>query len=813
MLQWFCVGWIVGIAGMGTTFWNPHLAMGWIILLFMIWQLIQPVLFNRPERIPLKGLQLFANLMLGLLLGFSYANIQLDERLAFIEQDSRQGEFIVYVPQISQLKQQRIQQKVEVLSPNKAIQYFMVYWPRSSEQYPDGSPEPIPGQYYRIKGQIKPSQSYVTSGAFDQEKWNLQQNIHANLSAKEVEQLTAQQIYTLGFTQQYQIHQSWLHQLNIQIELKRLALREFIKQQPLRNTGLLLALLTGDKSLLNHGTSQLFQRFGMSHLLAISGPHVLVFAMMACWWVKRMTRKFWPNLYLKWPEQYVLIPPFLICVLAYCAFTGFEIPALRTLIICMVACTMLILQQPIRALQLLLFSAALLLLFDPFSILSAAFWLSYGACFILLRIYQSLKSPKNDGLNLNSWQKLKSTLKILVESQWKIFVALFPLMIIFFKQIAWITPLSNLFAIPWLGLVVVPLDILAALCTFISDPLAAMIFQLNDWCLEALYLFLYGLDRIFSAQMQDIALNPWQLGLLILAIFIFFLPHGVVPRLWTAIALIAVIIPFKPQHAFQLSVLDVGQGQSIYIQYKQHNMMVDFGGNYDETQFSIGQNIIRPFLSLQGVHRLEQVVLTHLDQDHSGGFFSLERQLAIGQLYSNAQVNTLNPAPQRYCQRGHRWNWENKIFFEFLSPSPQQLHLAALNANESSCVLHVSVPEATGFKNYVLMGDAGWETEYQILQHYPNLKVDVLVLGHHGSRHSSAYAFLKQLQPKLAVASAGRFNRYGHPAALTQARLQQLGIPLLQTASSGSIHFIQQDQNIEVTEERMKYKWLFRQQE
>ncbi len=106
------------------------------------------------------------------------------------------------------------------------------------------------------------------------------------------------------------------------------------------------------------------------------------------------------------------------------------------------------------------------------------------------------------------------------------------------------------------------------------------------------------------------------------------------------------------------------------------------------------------------------------------------------------------------------------------------------------------------------MGDAGWETEYQILSDYPDLKVDVLVLGHHGSRHSSSYAFLNHFKPKLAIASAGRFNRYGHPANMTQTRLKQLDIPLLQTAQSGSIHFKQNKQQIELIEERTKYKWL-----
>src|SRR5690606_33833708 len=133
---------------------------------------------------------------------------------------------------------------------------------------------------------------------------------------------------------------------------------------------------SSDLSLLDPATERQFQRFGMSHLLAISGPHVLIFALMVCGTLQYLISRFMPHIYLKWPRQYFLSLPFLLCVLLYCAFVGFEIPALRTLLICVIVTFTLLLRQNVQALKLLILSAALLLLFDPFSILSAAFWLS-----------------------------------------------------------------------------------------------------------------------------------------------------------------------------------------------------------------------------------------------------------------------------------------------------------------------------------------------------------------------------------------------------------------------------------------------------
>src|SRR5690606_224157 len=115
------------------------------------------------------------------------------------------------------------------------------------------------------------------------------------------------------------------------------------------------------------------------------------------------------------------------------------------------------------------------------------------------------------------------------------------------------------------------------------------------------------------------------------------------------------------------------------------------------------------------------------------------------------------------------------------------------------------------YQNFLLMGDAGWEPEYQLLQDYHELKVDVLVLGDHGTQHSSAYQFLEVLQPKLAIVSAGQFNRYGHPSQLTQQRLKALNTTFLDTAEHGRLHFQSQDSKLVLSAERHRWQWLYRQ--
>ena len=222
--------------------------------------------------------------------------------------------------------------------------------------------------------------------------------------------------------------------------------------------------------------------------------------------------------------------PCCLGVLIYTAFVGFEIPALRTLLSAFIFIGFLLLKQPIKPFTLLVYSASLLLLIDPFSVLSAGFWLSYGACFILLRIYQTIAQlPEQQFLSLSS--KMIFMGKVLIESQGKIFIALSPLTLLFFQQISWVAPLTNIIAVPIVGGVIVPLNIMAACAWFIVKPFGNMLFHFNDMLLSIL-LSCLGLLEKLSLPLQGISLTPLSLLAISFAIIILFLPKGILPKTW-----------------------------------------------------------------------------------------------------------------------------------------------------------------------------------------------------------------------------------------------------------------------------------------
>lgn len=721
--------------------------------------------------------------------------------------DSKNLDIIVYINQLSEEKDNKVQQNAQVLNLSKDPVNWLLYLKNDNQSVLKSNQELQLGHYYRLSGKTKPAHSYATAGAFDQEKWFIQRNIMSGFIVQHIEPLSRDEIYRLGYQQHSREQQSFFNRFQINIEKLRLNFRHLLQNSSLHQKGLILALLTGDESLLSDETQIQFKQLGIAHLLAISGPHVLIFAIMLSWFCHQVICRYYPQIYLWKPKQVLMAIPCCFGVLIYTAFVGFEIPALRTLLSVFIFISFIVLKQPLKPFALLVYSASLLLLMDPFSVLSAGFWLSYGACFILLRIYQTIvQIPDQHFLSLRS--KMIFMTKVLIESQGKIFIALSPLTLLFFQQISWIAPLTNIVAVPIVGGIIVPLNILAACTWFIVKPFGNMLFYFNDILLNIL-LSCLGLLEKLSLPLQGISLTPLALFAVSLGILILFLPKGILPKTWGMLCCLPLIVVNKTNQPIQLHILDVGQGQAIFLQQPEQNWLIDTGGSYDEKIFSIGQNVVVPFLRQQGVKRLDRVVLSHLDQDHSGAFPVIQQEFPIKQVLSNEQSSTTLKQPFQYCHQGQQWQYP-ELDIQILWPKEKDLAFVHSEQNQYSCVVYLHFKGISDYQNFLIMGDAGWEAEYELLKDYPSLKVDVLVLGHHGSKHSSAYDFLATLKPKLAIASAGFDNRYGHPSQEVINRLKALHIPLKSTVEQGTLSFVLENQKMILHNRRFERLWLRR---
>ncbi len=117
------------------------------------------------------------------------------------------------------------------------------------------------------------------------------------------------------------------------------------------------------------------------------------------------------------------------------------------------------------------------------------------------------------------------------------------------------------------------------------------------------------------------------------------------------------IVMNKTNQQTQLHILDVGQGQAIFLKHSEQNWLIDTGGSYDEKKFSIGQNVVVPFLRQQGVKQLDRVVLSHLDQDHSGAFPAIQQEIRVKQVLSNEQSSNALKQSFQYCHQGQHWQY------------------------------------------------------------------------------------------------------------------------------------------------------------
>lgn len=738
------------------------------------------------------------------LLAYLHAQHSLTEQLKYRVLEPKEVRALVYVNQLDQTQTETIQQRLTVFNSDTPQS---VYWQLALSKKKFATNPLVLGKYYWVSGKVTPIHGYAVPNAFDQEQWALQQSVVGRLQLTSFEEVDALQLKQHVLYQNFvQKNQSYFQQLQLRITQKRLEYRNFIAKQHWAQQGLMLALLSGDESLISPIVEQQFQALGIQHLLAISGPHILVFAVLLSLLCHGLIILFCPHLYLKFPKPYVLSLPMLVGVLLYSGFVGFEIPALRTLTTVVILTLCLFLRRRIDASLLVLCSASILLLVEPLSVLSAAFWLSYGACLVLIRIYQILQMSKTYGIR----QKITQGVYQFFCSQFYIFIALMPITLWFFHQVSWLAFISNIVAIPMIGLLIVPLNIFAACIYWISPSLSIFFFSVVD-SLLAVLIFLLSSIQSFGFLPQYYALTVWKVIILALGIMLLLLPKGLISKWYLVVCVVVLLLPNKSTSNFELNVLDVGQGQAIFIRTDERRLLVDTGGHFNEHRFSLARAVLLPFLMKQGVSELDQVILTHLDVDHSGAFDQLQQYLSVKQLISNQRPDFLAAkTPFSYCYAGQIFNTKGLIL-QVLSPQQSDLeNVSDQSANELSCVVYLTYqPEQGQARHILMMGDAGEKTEQHIIQQYPNLPVDVLVLGHHGSKYSSSHEFLQYYRPKLAIASAGYLNRYGHPHLEVQQRLKHLDIPLWVTNQHGTIQLkINGDGVMEYAFYREKKPWL-----
>ena len=583
--------------------------------------------------------------------------------------------------------------------------------------------------------------------------------------------------------------------------------------------GLLIALAFGERAWLDKNTWSIYQQTNTAHLIAISGLHIGL-AMGIGFCLARVVQVFYPTRFI---HPYFPLVFGVLFALIYAYLAGFSVPTFRAISALVFVLFIQIMRRHYSPLQLFTLVVGFLLFCDPLMPLSASFWLSCGAVGCLIVWYRYVP------FSLFQWKNRPFSPKVrwilsLFHLQFGLLLFFTPLQLFIFNGLSLSGFLANLLAVPLYSFFLVPLILFAVFTNgaVFSWQLANKLAEGITWLISAFQG--NWLNVSFNLALVLTALCAGMFMLIIWSIYRepeissstrqvkrarFFTLNLSKPLLkderinvlrcsFGIMSLCFMILLFKQlsKPTWQVDTLDVGQGLATLIVKNGKGILYDTGpawqsGNMAELE-------ILPYLQREGI-TLEKLILSHDDNDHAGG------ASAILKTYPN--VEFITPSQRNYwenyrtfCTAGRDWDWQ-ELHFQILSP-----HSIVERAdNAHSCVILVD----DGKHSVLLTGDAEVKNE-QIFARTLG-KIDMLQVGHHGSKTSTSEYLLSQIRPDVAIISSGRWNPWKFPHYSVIERLQRYKSAVENTAISGQVRVNFFKDRLEIQQARTEFSpWYAR---
>ena len=628
-------------------------------------------------------------------------------------------------------------------------------WYRGRDDADDEASPVVPvraGERWRFTVRLKRPHGNLNPHGFDYEAWLFERGIRATgyvrpASAARIEA----QVWRPGYA------------VEMLRETIRDRFRAVLPDAPY--AGILIALAVGDQHAIDPGLWHRFSRTGITHLMSISGLHVTMLAGLAYALVNWLWRRS-ANLPLRLPAQHAAAMGGFLAAFLYCLLAGFAVPAQRTLYMLAVVVAARLSAREISGSRVLSLALLLVLLLDPWAVLAAGFWLSFGAVALLFHIGSGRLGPVHW---LLEWGR----------AQWAVTLGMLPALLALFQQFSLVSPLANALAIPLVSLVVTPLALLGSLP--LLDPLLFLAHAVTAWMM----IFIDWLAALPLAIWQQAAPPVWAVLLALAGGLWLLLPRGFPSRWLGVLAFLPLLTVLPPRPATgtaAITVLDVGQGLAIHVQTAGHDLLFDAGPAFSADADS-GNRIIAPYLRAMGVRRLDAMVISHADKDHEGGAASVLAALPVALLKTSLPFEhalSAQPVPHEVCRDGDAWDWDG-VRFEMLHPGAAPL---SRKTNDLSCVLRVTA----GGKAMLLTSDIEAVSEAALLdRHRDRLSATVMTAPHHGSKTSSTPGFIDAVAARDVIFPVGYRNRFGHPKEDVVERYRQSGARLHRTDADGAV--------------------------
>ncbi len=684
-----------------------------------------------------------------LLLAFSWLGLQAHEwwqhRLSadWVGKDITVTGVIIQLP-IEEEHYSRFLFQTEQFAGKKETKRLQLSWQKPH-------PEIHIGERWQLQVRLKPPHALVNFNLFNRLRWFWIQNIHATgyVIAKKSNQFLA---VADGF---------WLGRWRQKLQ------QEIRSSVPDPSASAIITALTiGEETGLNNADWQTLQRTGTVHLVVIAGLHIGFMVLVVYFLVNHLWRCF-PGWMLRVPAQQAAALVTLIFVIGYGSLVGFGIPTQRAVFMTVLLSLGQLLFREISAWRRAGLAYILVLIIDPGAIFSAGFWLSFAAIFW---ITYSLEGEWRQTPHWRQWLRI----------QWALFLGLGPLTIYFFQQFSLIAIFANLPAIVWIGWVIVPLCVIAACLSWIKLSASQFLFKFAAYLLKPLWIFLQWLASWPWAGQRFACSNIELLLIALLGAALCLMPRKKIYRWFGLVGFLPIwlIHPTKPPPAsYWLTMLDVGQGLALIVQTKNHLLIYDTGPSMPDG-FDAGRDVLSPYLLNLGAKKIDILMVSHGDNDHSGGAKYLLANWPVGQMLTSIP-SLFTGAQAQYCTAGQQWQWDGVPFRVLWPPAGSEYQ-----DNNSSCVLQIGVSG----QRTLLTGDIEGITERALVEKYGSeLNAQILSVPHHGSKTSSTLNFINLVNPKIALFSFGYFNRFHFPAPTVYTRYRVLGGEQKFTANNGAV--------------------------
>lgn len=558
---------------------------------------------------------------------------------------------------------------------------------------------------------------------------------------------------------------------NIIIKLRKYIkskLREKLKKE---NSELAISLIVGDRSHISSEVEDNFKKANLMHMLAISGAHFSYVILIATFISNRLQHKRLGQLIQ------------IIAIIFFMNLTGNTASVVRAGIMSILLIGSSICKRQNDSLNNIAISAIIQIINNPYIIFDSGFMLSYSGVLGIILFYKKISEHihfKSIALTISA----------------NIFII--PIMIYNFHTISGSFIISNICASWLLGIIIIlefiSLCIPIKLLYMILDLLIMMLRKIAEIC-----------ANIPFAQMYV----PRYAIFFVIVIYILIFCRKLKCRKYVYSFLtigvsILLIVNFTDvyQDRMRINFIDVGQGDSCLIRYKGINIMIDSGGslskNKDGKSYDIGENVLNNYLLNRGITRLDYIMASHFDEDHSQGFIFLLKNMKVKNVIISEQYKTSSIYEQfkQICKKQNiqiiyvRSGDEIRIkdlAFKILHPKSKENQISENPLNNNAIVCMVKYKN----RRILFTGDIEKVAENEMVKEYTNgLKADILKVGHHGSKTSTTKEFLDLINPSVALIGVGKNNKFGHPNEDVIKRLEEKNIQIYRTDEMGEISVI-----------------------